>query len=316
MPSLPDPVDLQRLRYQQGQQLRSRDRRDQVAIEAQLRAWHNRAMHNAFGIVEGFEVEFEADSAVVQPGLAYDARGRELILQRPRTINFPRIDPTETTSWLLLARFKETAEYPPRNQFSSVCFGRKDGLWLESPEFLWKQTNQWRPELGVPIARITVNTDGLAPDQDFVPFRVRAIARGRIYAGESHPGNTTWEPWTFPVVGTRGLQVGFQTRIDTSQAGFTQVPCYFASLQLAPLNPLELPTFLVPVTHITVEAVNGFTFRIFFPGLFMPGATDTEVLQINRQFSKFNARSRYYVSWIGIQNRPRPAFFADNGATS
>ncbi|HKV35410.1 MAG TPA: hypothetical protein VJP89_13830 [Pyrinomonadaceae bacterium] len=315
--SLPDPVDLQRLRYQQGQQLRSRDRRDQVAIETQLRAWHNRAMHNAFGIAEGFDVEFQADTAVVTSGLAYDARGRELILQRPRTINFPRIDPSETTSWLLLARFKETSEYPPRNQFSSVCFGRKDGLWLESPEFLWKQTNQWRPELGVPIARITVNTDGIAADQDFVPFRVRAIARGRIYSGESHPGNTTWEPWTFPVVGTRGVQIGFQTRIDTSQAGFTQVPCYFASLQLAPLNPLEPPpAFLVPVTHITVEAVNGFTFRIFLPGLFMPGATDTEVLQINRQFQKFNARSRYYVSWIGIQNRPRPAFFADNGATS
>ena len=313
--SLPDSVDLERLRYQQGQQLRSGDRRDQVAIEAQLRAWHNRAMHNAFGIAEGFEVEFQAQSIVVKPGLAYDARGRELILQRPRTINFPRTSATETTNWLLLARLKETAEYAVRNQFSSVCFGRKDNRWLESPEFLWKQAHQWRPELGVPIARITVTAGAVTADPAFVPFRVRGLARGLIFAGESHPGNTTWEPWTNELVGAR-MTLGFQTKIDTSQAGFTQVPCYFASLQLAALKPLQPPAFVVPVHHVTGEAVNGFTFRIFFPGLVMPGATDTEVFAINREFARFNARSRYYVSWIGIQNRPRRAFIADHGATS
>lgn len=312
--SLPDPVDLERLRYQQGQQLRSRDRRDQVAIEAQLRAWHNRAMHNAFGIAEGLEVEFQAQSILVKPGLAYDARGRELILQRPRTINFPRTGATDTT-WLLLARFKETAEFPERNQFSSVCFGRQGSLWLESPEFLWKQTHQWRPELGVPVARITVNAAAITGDAAFVPFRIRGLARGLIFAGQSHPGNTTWEPWNVDLVGVRG-QLGIQTRIDTSQAGFTQVPCYFASLQLTAVNPLQPREFVVPVHHVTAEAVNGFTFRIFFPGLFTPGAADTEAFAINRQFERFNARSGYFISWMGVQNRPRGASIADYGATS
>ena len=303
--SLPDPIDLQRLRYEQGQQLRSRDRNDQVAIEAQLRAWHNRAMHNAFGVVEGFHVEFQAQSVIVKPGLAYDVRGRELILQRRRTINFPRTSTTENSVWLLLARFKETSEYPKRSQSSSVCFDRQDNLWLESPEFLWKQQHQWRPDLGVPIARITVTAGTITPDNEFVLFRARGLTRGLVFASQSHPGNTTWEPWTLALPGVI-TSLGFQTKVDTSQAGFTQVPCYFASLQLAPLNPQQPPALVVPVGHVTSEAVNSFTFRLWFPQLFMPGESAQQNLSINKEFLKFNARSRFYVSWIGIQNRPRP----------
>lgn len=311
--SLPDPIDLQRLRYQQGQQLRSRDRRDQVAIEAQLRAWHNRAMHNVFGVIEGLTVEFQPQSIVVQPGLAYDARGRELILQRRRTIGYPRTSTTGTTTWLLVARFKETAEYPARDQFSMVCFDRKDNQSLESPEFLWKQEQQWRPEMGVPIARITVSDGTVTPDQDFVLFRARGMSRGLIFSGESHQGNTTWEPWKPALLDGR-ISIGFQTKIDTSAAGFTQVPCYFASLQLAPLNPLEPPPFVVPIGHVAEEEINNFFFRIWFPQLFMPGEEDNQSFSINREFAKFNARSRYYVSWIGIQNRPSKHSTYDHGA--
>jgi hypothetical protein len=311
--SLPDPVDLQRLSYQQGQQLRSRDRRDQVAIEAQLRAWHNRAMHNAFGVVEGFNKEFQAQAVVVSPGLAYDVRGRELILQRARTINFPRTSAGENTIWLLVARYKETSEFPMRNQSSSICFDRKGSLWLESPEFLWKQEHQWRPDVGVPIARISVTAGTIEPDNDFVLFRARGLARGLIFVGQSHPGNTTWEPWSLNIVGRGLLSLGFQTRVDTSQAGFTQVPCYFASLQLAAVNPAQPPAFVVPFQHVTAEAVNAFTFRLWFPQLFMPGETDTARLAINNEFLKFNARSNYYVSWIGIQNRPRADATSDYG---
>src|SRR5829696_1733644 len=87
--SLPDPIELQRLRFQQGQQLSSRDFRDQIGIEAQLRWWHNRSLHNAYGIASGFEVEQQDDSLLVHEGLAYDCRGRELILQQPRAIALP-----------------------------------------------------------------------------------------------------------------------------------------------------------------------------------------------------------------------------------
>src|SRR5262249_23851380 len=56
MASTPEQRDLERLRYWQGQMLRSRDFRDQAAQQAELRWWHNRALHNAYGVVAGLGV--------------------------------------------------------------------------------------------------------------------------------------------------------------------------------------------------------------------------------------------------------------------
>jgi hypothetical protein len=136
-----------------------------------------------------------------------------------------------------------------------------------------------------------------------VLFRARGLARGLVFAGQTHPGNTTWEPWKLNLAGIAAT-LGFQTKVDTSQAGFTQVPCYFATLQMATLNPLQPPAFVAPLEHVTNEAVNGFTFRLWFPQLFMPGEQVSQSFAVNKEFAKFNARSTYYVSWIGIQNRP------------
>jgi hypothetical protein len=44
---------LERVRYWQGQMLRSADFRAQSADTAQHRWWHNRALHNAYGVYRG-----------------------------------------------------------------------------------------------------------------------------------------------------------------------------------------------------------------------------------------------------------------------
>ena len=49
--------ELQRLRYWQGQKLLSRDFRDQVSYESELRWWHNRALHNAYGQNSGERIK-------------------------------------------------------------------------------------------------------------------------------------------------------------------------------------------------------------------------------------------------------------------
>src|SRR5918912_56411 len=82
----PIQTEIERLRYWQGQKLGSRDFRDQALIEAQLRWWHNRALHNAFGVSRGLQVtrvpDADAFTALsVARGLAYDCYGRELLLQ-------------------------------------------------------------------------------------------------------------------------------------------------------------------------------------------------------------------------------------------
>src|SRR5439155_6053236 len=44
--------NLERVRYWQGQMLRSRDFNDIHATEEQRRWWHNRALHDAYGIYQ------------------------------------------------------------------------------------------------------------------------------------------------------------------------------------------------------------------------------------------------------------------------
>ena len=84
--------DLERLQYWQGQTLRSRDARDQTRLDAQRRQLHNRALHATDGIAFGLQVQLVAADpkrVEVSCGLAYDLRGRELILQRSRRVPLP-----------------------------------------------------------------------------------------------------------------------------------------------------------------------------------------------------------------------------------
>ena len=68
------PLAPLRLRHGQGESLSGRDFSDQAAQDDQLRWWHNRALHRAYGVAQGLEVDLasEPGTAVVSPGLAYD----------------------------------------------------------------------------------------------------------------------------------------------------------------------------------------------------------------------------------------------------
>src|SRR6266567_1684368 len=102
-----DSTELQRLRYWQGQLLRSRDFNDQTAIDGQLRAWHNRALHNVFGVSTGLSVvplppQGGALMALrVSPGVAYDCFGRLLILRAVREMPVPAAEPNAESLTLL-----------------------------------------------------------------------------------------------------------------------------------------------------------------------------------------------------------------------
>src|SRR4030095_3370535 len=128
--SIPKQVELERLRYWHGQRLRSRDFRDQTAIEAQLRWWHNRALHNTFGVSLGLRVSpVPASGSLtavrVTCGLAYDCFGRELILQDTREIPVPTPPPRQgnlqVPPMTLLLRYKDSAQFLQRNDLASVC---------------------------------------------------------------------------------------------------------------------------------------------------------------------------------------------------
>src|SRR5215213_264257 len=137
-------LEMQRLRFWQGQRLLSRDFRDQTTYEAQLRSWHNRALHNAFGVSYGYAVTLNNGRIQIDCGVAYDCFGRELILQSPREISLPPAPGEDFQSMTLVASFK-TADRP-----TSDCSSRRLEPWFE-----WKLSRSVEIVDGVPIAEIS-----------------------------------------------------------------------------------------------------------------------------------------------------------------
>ena len=82
-------TELQRPRYWQGQKLKGKDLRDQMSYNALLQAWHDRALHNAYGVRTGLQVLLENDEVVIRDGIAYDIHGSGLVLDEDRRQPLP-----------------------------------------------------------------------------------------------------------------------------------------------------------------------------------------------------------------------------------
>jgi len=261
--STPYRQDFERLRYWQGQTLRSIDDRDQSRFDARRRQLHNRALHAIDGVSFGLGVTKRSDDPPMYEiacGLAYDCLGRELILQRPRQVGLP------TEPSLLVLRFRAASA-----RSSSCCAPLPsdsgcvpdDALLLDRDvELVWDPVGSIQRVNGVALARFTAE----ALDATFRPKQARPLARPRLARGQTVKGNTPWEPWAIDEPdgqgGIRKRVVGVETHIDTSAAGFTRTPCYFASLE-APgwdLATAEFAPAFFP--HVADPTVDGFTFRL------------------------------------------------------
>jgi hypothetical protein len=255
----PRPGELQRLRYTSGQMLRSGDFRDQLANDAQLRWWHNRALHNSYGIACGMQVELTRDNAavVVMPGLAYDSFGRELLLRERRTHGLPDNQAPMT----LLARYRDdagtTRPHPDR------C--PPGGETTDDIELLWREPRRVGLRDGVPLQLLTYAND--VPTLLPAARRARPLARPRIGYGATLAGATPWTLWALPAP-RLPVVLGIQARIDTGAAGFTEVPCYFAWLQwprFAPSQGLSVAVFSFALQYVDEAAIDGFVFRVVLP---------------------------------------------------
>jgi len=167
---------------------------------------------------------------------------------------------------------------------------------------LWKPENLVELVDGVPLTRIKYDEKGLpelSEEESQVPIS-RPLAKPRIASGATIPGNTVWEEWK-----EEGLEnpVGVQTKIDTSAAGFTETPCYFAWLQQGSLwNRIDQNLYLAHVENIQDPTPTNFIFRI----LILPIYVGREKLvrfqeNIRNIFLESSKEHKLYVSWLGIQ---------------
>lgn len=287
MAALLGPTDPQRLRHHHGERLLLRDADDQAALDDQLRWWHNRALHHAYGVVEGLSVRAIDGSApptvVVDAGLAFDAFGRELILADPREIEMP--DSTGSRCLVIVA--------------STSRVGEVDLQWIS--------IEQLDARSGVPLA---FDERAARP----VP-RARPVARPRIGRGATIPGQTPWQLWTEePAEGERML-LGLEAAVDTSAAGFTDVPCYFVQVTGSMFSEATgLP--ILPFGHVAAASRDGFVFRLLMPSLvlllrrqrFSPGTRP----DLRKSFRGRSSPVALSLTWTGIQSdrgsKPRPPF--------
>ncbi|MCG5212176.1 hypothetical protein [Streptosporangium sp. KLBMP 9127] len=289
------PIDPQRLRHGHGRRLLRRDFADQVALDDQLRWWHNRALHDAYGVAAGLDVTI-ADAggtrtAFVGAGLAYDRHGRELPLRDSHRIAVPAGD---ATLYLVLAHdgtaCPSSARHAPGPD-GSAQHTRADGL-----ERLGQGvTLRWVPATcdGVPLAV----SDAEAV---FAPPRARPFARPRIGHGATVAGQTRWRPWTELIDG-EPVQLGVEVEVDTSAVGFTGTPCYFVQVGGAMWTSAAPLVLLGPIGHVTGATRDRFTYRLLMPWLYLPEPAEPPGRRRSPYGPAFT--TGLVLSWIGIEEQ-------------
>jgi hypothetical protein len=287
------PQYLERIRYWQGQRLRHTDLQRQLDSSEQLRWWHNR-VHDAYGVGEGLTVTLADDAAhvTVAPGVAYDAFGRELFLFSEKTVYFPDAN---GMAQYLIASFQ-----PPTGT---------------EPLIHWKPAAWFQVYDGAILARQTPGGELVTDGQ-----KVRADKRPYIGYGATIPGNTAWEYWdkqTFPAhLFTDSSEVssvttniftakGLKLIVDTSAAGFTHIPRYFATLQGTP--SFEQIVFLSRYFISDVSQAR-FTIHVYPSSIYYyPIGSPFEVINAFVLYLNAFQNGGLWISWLGIEPFPEGA---------
>jgi hypothetical protein len=267
------PVEIERVLHVPGELLRSRDLGAQVRSDAERMWWHQRAVHDAVGAVVGLTATLDANRIVtVAPGVGYDPCGREVVLEAEAAIAAPQ-DAARTLA-LVLHR----------------CGERR------APRLGWVRLDRMERCDGVPLARLSPGQGGLEP----WPGRVRPLARPRFASGATLPGATAWEPWL--ALERRTPAFGLEVRVDTSAAGFTGRPAYFAWLQwpgIATRDP-RIAILSLGLQHVADETPAGFTFRIAVAARVFRAQVGSP--RIHAAILTWARTERLSVAWVGVDD--------------
>lgn len=274
------PIQIDRQQYWSGQVLSSSDASREIAAAEQLRWWHTRALHGAAGVVCGLEVTLDDAVVTVRPGLAFDGYGREVFLPRTATIALPDQD----EAWLTLAQGGDEGE-------PQVACDRLSG----AAAIAWSGVNDIERCRAVPLARWQKHR----PGELVVPrARPRRHARPRVAAGATLAG-TRWAP-----VESGGRAIGVETVIDTSAAGFTTTPCYFARPDLSSERATVTGAddaitraawlLMIGLSHVTDATATSFRVRAIVPDrTIRTGPVEAPLLAL--------FRTAVIVRWIAVE---------------
>jgi hypothetical protein len=219
------PAAIERVRFVHGQRLPAADLRDAVRGELRRQELHVVAAHRTWGIALGLEVRAGVTAARVQPGAAFDVRGRVLALRCEAVAVAPE----------LLVKAEKPVELviALRDGCATVRFSAEADVRLG---------------LDVPLAGFTPK-DGELGEPDLTRRRfARSLARARIGRGTA----------TIQIDPTSGSPYA-GAFVDTSVAGFVRRPSYVITRVAADEIGAEASAFV----WIADASPGGFTVRIW-----------------------------------------------------
>jgi hypothetical protein len=287
------PIELQRLIYRPGQTLLSRDFRAQAIFDAQRRWWHNRSVHNSYGIALALpKIELNTERQCIEIGrfLAYDCFGRELVNCCDVCVEFPKLnsrDPRPPERFVLVAQYRQGDTCPGVQNDSLPPHCKPECI---SPHLCWVHERWFTPMKGVPLA-VVLATDPFKLDSTFTLFRSQRLGRPRIVSGETISNSTIWK-----AVGTysdRSVLRRYETHIDISGQRLSR-PCCFAELQ-GPQSDSELDLMLL---YTRVVDCNCRSIR------FEVGVQESTALS----FPRFALENKLHICWICIESSCLPTF--------
>lgn len=242
-------IPFDRITYREGQLLASRDLQDDVERDQRLRGLHTSYLHETWGIALGFEVQAAVGSASVRagPGYAIDSSGRELLLAESLDIPVP-VTQVEA-ALVLVINYQEDAAFRTRPGTGGVCLGGGLDPRKERPVFTWRTVEQVEFGPDVPLVLVRVQNGALVSAPE------RAVRKHAARAIRPHIGFGSDEI----VSRADGLLRKFD--VNTTDAGFTRTPYYFAKLTLEedPRLTAAMAALLTATAFIEAPSSTGFS---------------------------------------------------------
>jgi hypothetical protein len=199
-----------------------------------------------------------------------------------------------------LGKMRDAAE-----STTNVCFPDRRRPVTSDGKLFWMPARLFSVREGVALAKTKISGTEVSLDHGFVPRHSRAITRPLIAAGATIAGLTVWETWDVFGTGVQELTTGVfgvQVTIDTSSAGFTTLPNYFAALQgsfVSADNQGNQSITALYLDHIDQPTINGFVFRFVLSILASSTGRGSAFEQIGLR--DFLTQAGAYVSWLGIE---------------
>jgi hypothetical protein len=156
---------------------------------------------------------------------------------------------------VLIMSYAKDANFHMQSDLLGNGSGNDRDMRSERPHFAWRRQEEVRPGPEVPLGQVLITNGAIQGSVDERVRRyVRPLARPHVVEGTTEPGRTGWRLWR---EGDRTLAL--EVTVDTSEAGFTDIPAYFATLQ----SDFGIPVFFTDGPGFIVdERETSFTYRL------------------------------------------------------